>query len=119
MKDKNKANEKLAKELEKAKKKLEELHGWEERYKGLVKLNPQAVVTVNMKGVITSCNPSATKMTGIAQKNLIGKNVLKLRALVKQDLPRFGKILLSLVKGKSRILLNVPFSIRMGPNVGH
>ena len=72
----------------------------EERYKSLFMHNPQAVVTVNMKGVITSCNPTVTKMTGMAKKNLIGKNALKLKALMKQDIPRFGKILVSLVKGK-------------------
>jgi PAS domain S-box-containing protein len=72
----------------------------EERYKSLFELNPQAVVTVNLKGVITSCNPAAEKMTGISRKNLVGKNALKLKALMKQDLPRLGKILLSLAKGK-------------------
>ena len=72
----------------------------EERFKSLFMLSPQAVVTVNMKGVITSCNPSTARMTGYSQKYLIGKNALKLRSLIKTDIPRFTKILLSLTRGK-------------------
>lgn len=72
----------------------------EERFKSLFTLGPQAVVTVNLKGVITSCNPSTTRMTGYSQEYLVGKNALKLRSLVKTDIPRFTKILLALAKGK-------------------
>jgi PAS domain S-box-containing protein len=72
----------------------------EGRYKSLFTLSPQAVVTVDLKGVITSCNPSAAKMAGYSAKELIGKNALKLRSLIKKDIQRFTKILLSLVKGK-------------------
>jgi PAS domain S-box-containing protein len=77
-----------------------ELKRSEERFKSLFKLSPQAVVTLNMKAVITSCNPSAAKMMGYSQKDLVGKNALKLKSLIKKDIPRFNKILLSLVRGK-------------------
>ena len=72
----------------------------EEKFKSLFTLGPQAVITVNMKGVITSCNPSTTRMTGYSQKYLVGKNALKLRSMVKTDIPRFTKILLALAKGR-------------------
>jgi PAS domain S-box-containing protein len=73
----------------------------EERYRSLFALSPQAVVTLNMKGVITSCNPAAVKMTGYEEEELAGKNALKLGSLMKKDLPRFQKILSSLVKGRA------------------
>ena len=100
MEDRRRSKEHVAKELVKAKKKLEKLQDSEEKYKGLFSLGPQAVVTVDMNGVITSCNPSVTKMTGYSAKELVGKNALKLKSLFKNDIPRFTKIFMSLVKGK-------------------
>jgi PAS domain S-box-containing protein len=72
----------------------------EERYKSLFTLGPQAVVTVNMKGLITSCNPMTQQLTGFMEKELVGKNVFKLRSILKKDIPRFRDILLLLKKGK-------------------
>jgi PAS domain S-box-containing protein len=73
----------------------------EARYKSLFALSPQAIVTVNMKGMITSCNPTTSEMTGYSAKELVGKNALKLGSLIKSDVPRFTKILLSLAKEKT------------------
>jgi len=100
MKSKDITKEKLREELERMKQKLAELKEWEWRYKSLFRLGPQAVVTVNMKGVITACNPMALKLTGYTEKELIGESAFKLRPLIKKDIPRFRKVLLSLIQGK-------------------
>ncbi len=78
-----------------------DLRNSEGKYRSLFTLGPQAVVTANMKGIITSCNSATVRMTGYDEKELIGKNALKLRSLVKRDIPRFNRILSSLVRGKT------------------
>lgn len=86
----------------------------EEKYKSLFTLGPQAVVIVNMKGVITSCNSHTLKLTGYTRKELVGKNVFTLRSLIKKDIPRFRKILLALSKGSVLEPFEVAFYHRDG-----
>ena len=64
MKDKNKTKEKLAKELEKAKKKLEELHDWEGRYKALFERSLYCVYVHDIEGNFLDANNAALNLLG-------------------------------------------------------
>ena len=64
MKDKNKTKEKLAKELEKAKKKLEELHDWEGRYKALFERSLYCVYVHDIEGNFLDANKAAQNLLG-------------------------------------------------------
>jgi len=81
MKDKNRAKVGPAKELVIAKKKLEKLNDWEERYKSLVKVSPCAVTITDLDGKIIDLSRKTLTMYGYKRLDeLLGKSASKLIA---------------------------------------
>jgi PAS domain S-box-containing protein len=78
----------------------EELKKSEERYRNLFDLAPEGIITLDMKGMVTSCNAAFTKITGFSKDEIVDKHVLKLPSLRPIDLPTFVKLLTSALKGK-------------------
>ncbi len=70
MKDKNRAGEKLANELEKAKKKLEKLKDWEARYKALFDRSLYYVFVLDLEGNYIDANKAALNLLGYEKKDL-------------------------------------------------
>jgi len=71
----------------------------EERYRNMIELFPDGIMTVNKKGVVTSCNPAFLKLTGFSKEEIVGKNVLRLPTItIKSKLMMAGK-LKTLMKG--------------------
>jgi PAS domain S-box-containing protein len=86
----------------------EELRDSEERYRNVVELAPDGIVTVDLKGTITSCNPVSLKLTGYPEDELVGNHFSKLKFLRAGDLPGYVQIFNSLMKGK----VPKPFEVR-------
>ncbi len=78
----------------------ERIRASEERYRSLVELTPDSIVTFDLKGVITSCNTASTKMTGYSKDEIVGKHFSKLRFLRARDIPKHLKLLSSAARGK-------------------
>lgn len=81
----------------KARKTLEES---EERCRRLVELAPDSIVTLDMKGVVTSCNTIGAKLLGYSKNQIIGKHFSKLGFLRACDVPKFLKMLYSVAREK-------------------
>ena len=78
----------------------QELKESEERYRTLVELAPDGIITLNMEGVVTSCNTSALEKTGYSPEEMVGKHFSKLKFLRKEDIPSYVKLFNSVVQGE-------------------
>ncbi len=71
-----------------------------QRYRNLYELAPYAIVTVDRKGVITSCNAATLSYTGYSEDEIVGKHFSKLPFHRVSDIPKYIKIFNSLIRGK-------------------
>jgi len=78
----------------------EELKLSEERYKNIVETAPDGILTVDLKGTITSCNDVFSELTGFTKEEILGKHFSYLPTMRKRDLPRYLKMFVSMVRGK-------------------
>ncbi|MFP4082117.1 MAG: PAS domain S-box protein [Candidatus Aminicenantes bacterium] len=73
----------------------------EEKYRNLVELSPDAILFLDMKGVITSCNTFMTRATGYVKDEIIGKHLTQLKLLPKKDIPKYMNLLNSASRGET------------------
>lgn len=93
----------LAKRIKDAveKKRIEVLYKKsEERYRFLVNLAPDGILTLDLKGRITFANPSLLKLTGHKEDEMVGKWFPSVGTARISDLPGFLKTFASIVRGK-------------------
>jgi len=84
----------------KAKQAEEALRESEEKYRSIVELAPDSIMTFDLKGVITSCNTAATRLSGYSKDELVGKHFSKIGPIRARDIPKFLKMLPSTLRGK-------------------
>lgn len=92
----------------------EKLRNSEEKYRNLVEMGPDAVITVNLEGLITSCNTAALKMIDLPKDEYIGKHLSEVGPLQKGDMPKYLEILDSLKMGKTPQPLEFQFKRKNG-----
>lgn len=80
-----------------AESKLREL---EKKHKSIFELTLDGIVTVDLKGVVISCNKTFLRLTGYLSDEIINKHFTELPSLLKKDIPKYTRILKSLIKGK-------------------
>ena len=72
----------------------------EELYRSVVELALDSIVTVDMKGVITSSNTAATRILGYSKDELVGKHFSKIGVFRPRDIPKFLKLFNSALRGE-------------------
>lgn len=112
--DKN-DSDKLKKELEEARLRIEklEMQGQEwkrekksllekaNRYEAIFETAPEGIITSDVLGNITECNNSFLKLTGFEREEIVGRHVSKLPTLRVADIPKYLKLIGDMVKGRS------------------
>jgi len=78
----------------------EKLKESEEKYRTIVELAPDAIITIDLKGIITSCNTAFLKLTGFSRADIMGKHFTKLPTLRVRDMPKYLKLFSSILRGK-------------------
>lgn len=81
------------------KKRETELRDSEERWRSLVELAPDGIMTVDLKGFITSINDAFSKLTGFSREEIVGKHFTRMGTLRARDIPTYVKLFASLLKG--------------------
>lgn len=79
---------------------IEALRESEVLYRSIFELSPDGIITVDLKGVITKCNPAFLKFSGYLEKDIIGKHFTKIPTLQAKDISLYKKMVASLVRGK-------------------
>lgn len=72
----------------------------EEKYRSIVELSPDGIVTANIKGVVTSVNKAFLDLTGFSEDEIVGKHFTKLGTLRIKGIPKYTKLLGSILRGK-------------------
>lgn len=91
----------IFRELRERKKAEEALRESEERYRNIFEMSPDSIVAVDTRGVITSCNATATKMLGYSKDEMIGKHFSKIGILRTEDLPYYTALFNSFLRGEA------------------
>ena len=95
---------KRIKELEKSeiehKRLLDALLKSEEKYRNLTELSPDAILTIDRKGKVTSCNTLVTKGTGYSKEEIIGNHFSKLGFLPPKDISKYMTLFTNAVRGR-------------------
>lgn len=86
----------------------EELQESEEKYRSIVELAPDGIMTVDLKGVITSCNPAFSELTGFSKEDIVGKHFTTLPTAHPKEMPTYIKLFSSLVKRE----ISEPFELK-------
>jgi two-component system NtrC family sensor kinase len=73
----------------------------EDRYRKIVELVPDGILTADINGVITSCNTAHVDMTGFSKAALVGKHFSELPTVRAGDIPTYAGIIASLAKGET------------------
>jgi len=96
----------------------EALRESEEKYRGIIELAPMAMVTMDLKGVITSCNAFMT-LSGYSKDEIIGKRFSDIGWLQIRDLPKYLKMFSSIIRGKVPEPFEISYRHKDGePHVG-
>jgi PAS domain S-box-containing protein len=91
-----------------------ELRQSEAKYRTIFDTAPDAILTFDLDGNITSCNKTITDLTGYSVSDLIGHHFSDLALLSTEDIPKFAKIL---SKPKA-VQIPPPFRIRLRTKSG-
>lgn len=78
----------------------EKLRESEEKYRHIVEMAPDGIVTTDLKGRITSFNFALSKQTGYSRDEFMNRHFSKLPTVRAQDIPRYVKAFNSLIRGK-------------------
>ncbi len=121
MKDQYKTKAQLIEELEQTRKRVTELEHtaegpevFETKYRELFELSPIGITILDMKGIITSCNPAVTEKSGYSSEEVIGKHFSKIAPLRAKDIQKYVKIFASIIRGKIPKPFEVTFQNKDG-----
>ena len=93
----------------------EELRRSEERYRSLIELAPDGIMTLNLKGEVTSINPAFMRLTGYSENELVGQHFSKLRTAGSlKDMPKYLKMFTAMLRGKTPPLIEFDYKRKDG-----
>jgi PAS domain S-box-containing protein len=92
----------------------EKLRNSEEKYRNLVEMAPDATITVDLEGIITSCNTAALKMIELPKDEYIGRHLSEVGPLQEGDMPKYFEAVDSLKMGKTPPSLEFQFKRKDG-----
>jgi PAS domain S-box-containing protein len=72
----------------------------EEKWLSLVGMVPDGIVTLDLKGVITSVNNAFLRLTGYTKEEIVGKHFAKLQTIRARDVLKYLKLLGPALTGK-------------------
>lgn len=106
----------IARDITVRKKTEEELQASEKKYREIVELSPDMIMTIDLKGRIASCNEIVKETTGFSREEIAGRHITKLPFVRAKDSLRYLKIFTSILKGKVPAPFEAEYKHRDGSN---
>jgi PAS domain S-box-containing protein len=78
----------------------DQLRESEEKYRNMVELAPDGIATMDLKGVVTSCNTAFLRLTGYSKDEIVNKHFTRVPTLRFRDIPTYLKMFSSSLRGK-------------------
>ncbi len=72
----------------------------EAKYRDIVELAPEGIVTLGLKGTVTSCNTAFSQLTGFSKDEIVGRHFSKLPTLRFRDVTKYIGIFKSILQGE-------------------
>lgn len=91
----------IGRDITERKRMEETLRKSQEKYRNIVELAPNGIMTVNTKGFITSINPAFSTLTGYSKDEIVGKHFTKLPTIQMKDILKFVKLSRSFFREKT------------------
>ena len=91
----------FVKDVSERKRASERIEESERQYRGMVELSPVGIVTVDLKGVVSSCNRAFEEMTGYAEEELVGKHFTKLPPARLRDVAKYVRMFRAVMAGRT------------------
>jgi PAS domain S-box-containing protein len=91
----------IGRDITERKRMEEALRQSQEKYRNIVELAPDGIMTVNTKGFITSINPAFSTLTGYSKDEIVGKHFTKLPTIQMKDILKFVKLSRSFFRRKT------------------
>lgn len=92
----------------------EQFENSEEFYKNLYEHIPDSIVTINLKGYITSCNTAASSIFKYSKNDLLGKHFSKIGIIRVKDIPKYLRVFAAILRGKGTNLYEITVNDRDG-----
>jgi PAS domain S-box-containing protein len=86
----------------------------EELYRNMIELSPDIILTLDIKGTVTSCNAVAVKTLGYSKDEMVGRHFSKMGAVRLKDVPRYMKIFGAVLGGKVTEPIELTFKRKDG-----
>mgnify|MGYP006284485125 CR=1 FL=1 len=86
----------------------------EEKYRNIVDMAPDGIVTIDMKGVITSVNPAFLSLSGFSKEEIEGKHFTKLPTIFKSDIKTYAPVFKTLLLGGTSKTINFKWKKKNG-----
>ena len=77
-----------------------EIKNSEVRYRTLLELAPDGIITINLRGNVTWINPAYTSITGFTEEEIVGKKIWSIEAVRAPDIKTFLRLFYDQVRGK-------------------
>jgi two-component system cell cycle sensor histidine kinase/response regulator CckA len=87
-------------EVQALRKQVESLQGFRELHDKLVKISPDGILTVDLKGFVYSVNDAFVELTGYDRADIEGKHASQLPTVRARDIPMYLQILFDILRGK-------------------
>ncbi|MBN1177883.1 MAG: PAS domain S-box protein [Anaerolineae bacterium] len=70
----------------------------EARYKAIVDMAPEGIVTASLSGMVLTCNPAFSRLSGFSEEQIVGKHLSQLPTINLKDLPWYLKTLAAIAQ---------------------
>ena len=106
----------IARDVTEKKKAEDALVASEEKYRNIVELSPDGIITINKTGKILSVNKSFCALTGFSEKDYLGINISKIPTKPKTSLGNIMKLIPKVFKGKDLGTIKFKWTHKNGEN---
>ena len=86
----------------------------EERYRTLFELSPIGILTLDLEGVITSCNPAVYEKGGYTKDDFAGKHFSKIASIRPEEIPGYTRLFDSILKDRILKPFEAPYHRKDG-----